>query len=155
MNTSPIILTEEGLNELKLELEERVSSIRTKIANEIELARQQGDLSENAAYKGAMESKEFNEERIDQIKQLISNSIIKKGNSRNNQIDLGEEFKLIDTEKKQEKVFKLVGSNEADPSKNKISIESPIGKAVEGKKFGDTIEIELPSGKVEFVIERV
>lgn len=148
------LVTHEGYNKLVAELEERKTITREAIANEIEAARAQGDLSENAAYSAAMTSKEFNETRISELEGLIKNSEIIKNNSNDSHLELGEEFILIQSITGDKSVYKLVGANEANPQKGKISVESPIGKAVFGKNYGSEVEIELPSGKIKFTIER-
>ena len=149
-----VVMTAEGLAELKAELDERLTETRNKIAEDIELARQQGDLSENAAYKAAMEDKDFNEERIEQLQNLVQHALVKKGSKKNDSVELGEEFVLVNVAADRKTTYKLVGSNEADPAEGKISIESPIGKAVEGKHYDEKIVIKLPSGDVEFVIKK-
>jgi transcription elongation factor GreA len=149
---SPI--TQEGYDKLITELEERKTITREQIANDIETARSQGDLSENAAYSAAMTAKEFNENRIEELVELIKNSEIIEGSTNNNKVELGEEITLTDVNTKRKVTYRLVGANEANPQEGKISADSPIGSAILGKNYGDTVEIELPSGKVKFVIAK-
>jgi transcription elongation factor GreA len=147
-------ITKEGYDELITERDNRVSVIREQIANDIELAREQGDLSENAAYKTAIEAKEFNENRIVEIEQMLQNLEVYQANTRNNTIELGEDVVLINKSTNQRLEIKLVHGNEADPSEGKISIDSPIGKAIVGKKYGQDVTIELPNGKQVFEIQK-
>ncbi|MCA9385783.1 transcription elongation factor GreA [Candidatus Dojkabacteria bacterium] len=154
MDDNKVILTADGLQELKDELSERVNVTRSKIADDIKLARDQGDLSENAAYKAAMESKDFNENRIDELEKLIKNAVVKKANPKNDKIDLGESVLLVNKDTGKEMKYTIVGSNEADPTKGKISLDSPIGEAVMGKKYGDVVDINLPTGTISFEIKR-
>lgn len=149
-----LILTQEGFDELKEELNERKTTTREKIANDIELAREQGDLSENASYKAAMEDKDFNEIRIEELDRMIGLAEVQVAKPGNNKLDLGESFKLLRTSDKKVVEYKLVGGNEANPQEGKISLDSPIGKAVHGKKFGDIVEIDLPTGSIEFKLEK-
>ncbi|MBP9758587.1 transcription elongation factor GreA [Candidatus Dojkabacteria bacterium] len=148
------LITQDGYDKLILELEERKTKTRESIANEIENARAQGDLSENAAYTAALNSKEFNETRITEVEELISNSEIIGNNSGNNFVEMGEEFILIQADTNKKLKYKLVGVNEANPQDGKISSDSPIGGAVLGKKYGSDVEISLPSGVIKFKIEK-
>lgn len=152
MKNEEIILTEDGVNKVKDELTERKTIIRKKIADEIELARQQGDLSENAAYHAAMKDKEFNDTRIDQLEDTLKYAVVKKSNPKNKTIDLGENFILENISTKKKVEYKLVGANEANPAERKISINSPIGSKVMGKDYGDKVTVTLPSGEVEFKV---
>lgn len=154
MPTTKSPITQEGYDKLVAELEERKTTTRDQIANDIEIARSQGDLSENAAYSAAMSAKEFNENRIEELTELIKNSEIIEGSSNNSKVELGEEFKLVDSATKRTMKYRLVGANEANPQEGKISADSPIGSAVVGKKYGETVEIDLPAGKVKFVIQK-
>lgn len=148
------LITQDGYEKLLNELKERETTTREKIANEIENARAQGDLSENAAYTAAMNSKEFNEARITELKELISDSEIIENNTDNNFVEMGEEFILVQQETNKKLKYKLVGVNEANPQEGKISSDSPIGGAVLGQKYGSEVEINLPSGKIKFKIEK-
>lgn len=155
MNDQQYITTQAGLDELLQELEERKTKTRDKIADEIARARDQGDLSENAAYSAAMESKQFNETRIIELEEIIAKAVVKKVNTSDKKAGIGEKVNVIRLNDNREMEFILVGENEADPSIHKISIKSPIGKALLGKKVGDVVEVLLPTGKIEFKIKSV
>ncbi|MFQ5492821.1 MAG: transcription elongation factor GreA [Candidatus Dojkabacteria bacterium] len=145
------VLTKSGLSELMSELTERKSVTRIKIADDIDKARQQGDLSENAAYSSALESKEFNENRIKKIEGIINNSVVKSKKS-GSIISIGSKVKIQNIASNTEQSFELVGDNEADSTKGRISISSPIGDALKGMKKGDRIKVPLPVGEIEFKI---
>lgn len=147
-------VTQQGYDDLIKELDERKSDIRDKIADEIEKARQQGDLSENSAYKQAMESKEFNENRISQLEEIINNSEIITKES-NHIIGIGNKVDVLNQTNGQEMQFFIVGAKEADPRIGKISIESPIGMALSGKKKDDIVKVNLPIGEVIYQILKV
>ncbi|MBD3363201.1 transcription elongation factor GreA [Candidatus Dojkabacteria bacterium] len=154
MDKDNLTLTKEGYQKIVEELEERRNVTRKKIADDIETAREQGDLSENAAYHSALKAKEFNEKRINELEFIAKRAEITKGNPRNKKIELGEEFMLRELQSKKEKKYQLVGGNEADTDQGKISINSPIGREVRGKKYGDKIKVSFPGGEKEFEITK-
>ncbi len=132
-------LTQAGADELKAELAALVAQ-RTVIAGRIKQARGLGDLSENAEYQTAREEQDRLESRISELQNVVQNiEIIKKPKS-GGEVRLGSTVKLSGNDAK--KQFQIVGTMEADPANGKISDESPIGKAVMGKKVGDTVEIK-------------
>jgi len=151
MADDKILLTQDGLDDLKAELEERITVTRKKIADEIDAARQQGDLSENAAYKSAMESKEFNENRIAKLEDMIKNAEVTKKSSKGAGVAVGTTV-ILETDSGSKQEFQIVGQSEADPAERKISLDSPIGAALKAKKEGDTVTVDLPAGEVEFKI---
>jgi transcription elongation factor GreA len=151
MSDENIIVSKEGLEQLKSELEERKNQIRKKIADEIDKARQQGDLSENSAYKSAIESNEFNENRIKILTDLITNAVVEE-NVNPDIISIGSKVLVKNLDNDQEIEFTIVGEREADPSLRKISIISPIGSALKGNKKGDRVVVELPNNQVNFEI---
>jgi len=129
MNDQNTFITEAGLGKLKQELDELKGSRRKEIAERIQEAKELGDLSENAEYAEAKNEQSFAEGRILEIESII---------------------KIRDD--KETKEYFIVGSSEADPSKGRISNESPIGQAFIGKKVGDIIEINVPQGSKKFKI---
>lgn len=135
-------LTKQGIDELKKELEELISN-RGPIAERIKTAREFGDLSENAEYTSARNEQEQAESRISEIEHILQNvEVIKKPKTDSN-VQLGSIVKLKNEEGKT-KEFQIVGTVEADPLNGKISDESPIGKALLGKKEGSEVEIKTP-----------
>jgi len=149
-----LIMTQKGQDELKKELEERKLKTRKTVADEIETARQQGDLSENSAYKNALENKEFNEVRISQLEDMINNSEITAKNKKG-VVGIGSKVKIQNSGDNSITEFAIVGQSESDPAKGKISNSSPIGAALMDKKVGETVAVELPAGKVVFVIKQI
>lgn len=146
--------TQEGYNKILSEIEEREQTIRKNIADDIERARQQGDLSENSAYKAAIEAKEFNETRISLLKEQIRNAEIIK-TSMQAVVGLGKKVVLKKTEDGKKTTYFIVGQNEADPSQRKISLNSPLGAAMTGKQKGDQVSVITPAGEVEFIIDSI
>ena len=146
-------ITQEGLKKLEEELENRKRVIRKEIAEAIKDAKEQGDLSENAEYSEAKSRETENEKRISELESILKNSVVVKKNSRGKKIDIGSVVKVKVA--KSERMFSIVGSNEADPTQNKISNESPIGAAMMGKVPGDLIEVNAPNGKVKYQILEV
>lgn len=155
MKDNKIILTQSGLDDLKNELDHRLTKVRRKIANEIARAREQGDLSENAAYTSALESKQFNETRISELENMISNAVVKKTNTKDSLAGVGEKVTLIREKDERKYEYTLVGENESDPAEGKISIKSPIGSAIIGKKKGEKVKIKLPSGSETYKIHKI
>lgn len=144
-------LTREGREELEKELEE-LKARRGEIAEKIKAARDFGDLAENAEYDAARDEQAQVESRIAEIEDILQNStLIVAG--KDGVITLGSKVSLESD--KGTVVYTLVSSVEADPAEKKISDESPIGQALVGKKAGDTVEINTPSGTVSFKIKNV
>lgn len=153
-NENQITMTQASFDELTKELNYRKEDLRTEIAEEIAAARDLGDLSENHAYTLAMEKKEMNENRINELESILALVFIVEENSKtssDNFVNVGESVELENVESKQKRVVTLVGSEEsraANPTEGKISTDSPIGKAVFNSKIGDLVEVNLPNGKV-------
>ena len=153
MSKKDILLTSEGFLELEEELNNLKNVRRPRVIEAIKDARAQGDLSENADYDAARNEQAEVEGRIKQIEFMLANAqIIEK--SSNHTVDLGSTVTIsyVDDE---EEVYSIVGRMEADPFENKISNESPIGKAIIGKKEGDTINVESPTGSYQIKIVKV
>jgi len=147
MEDKKIGLSHKGYKKLQDELKDRIITIRSKIADEIEQARELGDLSENSAYKSAMESKDFNETKISELEEIIKNSEIIEHDDAST-VGMGS---IVILQKDNTKIeYNVVGENEADPATKKISLNSPIGKAVVGRKEGDKITVNTPMGNVVY-----
>lgn len=143
-------LTAAGKLELEKELEE-LKSLRGAIAQKIADARDYGDLSENAEYSEARNEQAQVESRIAEIEDILQNaSLIDSSKRKVSAVELGVSVELQHRETKKKVVYTVVGSVEADPLEGKISDESPIGKALMGKKVGDAIDIVTPSGNVGY-----
>ena len=145
-------LTQEGVDELKSEHDGLVAQ-RPHVADRIKYARELGDLSENAEYQTAREEQDRLETRISELEHVLQNSQVIKKPKNDGQVRLGSSVKLKDGGKPLD--YQVVGTMEADPLHGKISDESPIGKALLGKKVGDKVEIKTPAGAHTFKIIKV
>lgn len=144
-------LTQAGIDELQAELD--VLKIkRVETAEAIKVARELGDLAENAEYQSARQEQERNDGRIDEIEHILANAEVIK-NGKGKIVGLGSTVTLKGG--KADLVFQVVGTIEADPLAKKISDESPIGKALIGKKEGDQVEIHLPAGANTYKIHAI
>lgn len=151
-----IFLTKEGVEELRKEHEELAKVKRPEVLERLTQARNMGDLSENAEYSAAKDELAFIDGRIDELEDLLAHvQIIKEdtSGSKNSTIQLGSKVILHHSGKKEE--YSVVGEWEADPIEKKISHESPLGKALLGKKEGEEIEVEAPAGKILYKVVRV
>lgn len=155
MDTKKIYLTKEGLEELRKELEELVKVKRPDVLERVSQARSMGDLSENAEYTAAKEELSFIDGRIEELEELLKQVVLIEENSKNinHVIKLGS--KVILNVKGKKETFMVVGEWEADPKEKKISHESPLGKALIGKKVGEKIEVEAPAGKILYTVVSV
>jgi len=145
-----VLLTKEGLEELKKELTELIEEKRPEVVQKISLARDMGDLSENAAYVSARDDQAFIEGRIAELEEIIKNAVVSTGATSKGVITVGCKIRVhVDGG---EEEYHVVGGPEADPKERKISNESPLGKALMGKKVGDKVEIEAPMGKLVYTI---
>lgn len=147
------ILTYEGLKKLEDELQDLKVVQRREIAQKIKEAREQGDLSENAEYDAAKDEQRDIEARIDQIEKILKNAeVVLDEEIDLNRISIGCVVRVLDIEYDEEEEYKLVGSSEASSLQNKISNESPIGKALIGAQVGDVVEVEAPVGIVQYKV---
>ncbi len=143
-------LTKQGVDELQAELEE-LTGQRSVIADRIKTAREFGDLGENMEYTAARQDQERNESRITEIEHILSNVQVITAPKGDSAVVLGSSIKLKSVDGKT-KEFQVVGTVEADPLNGKISDESPIGKALMGKREGDEVEIKTPAETVTYKI---
>lgn len=147
------LLTKEGLEKIKKEIEYRENELRNELAQTLNEMRDQGDLRENDGYTMAVEENEQNEEEILRLKELMINSKIVK-NPGKSKVDVGNKV-TISYDGQKDKVYTIVGEDNANPIENKISYKSPIGDALMGKKVGNKFELETPKGKIECTIEKI
>jgi len=144
------IISQEGYDKLKKELDERVSVKRLEIAGRIETAKELGDLSENAEYAEAKDEQAFNDGRINELAALLKNVTVVQNNGDKNKIGMGSKVTAATEGKTKE--FTIVSFNEANPGEGKISNESPLGVAFIGKKKGEKITVSTPRGNVIYEI---
>ena len=146
MKNNETLITAEGLEELKRELEELKLVKRKEISEKIKVALAFGDISENAEYDEAKNEQANVETRIAKIELMIKNAKLIKATKQKGIVNIGSKVKIKDLEFDEEMEYTIVGSAEADPFKGKISNVSPLGKALLGKKLGEVIEVESPVG---------
>lgn len=152
MNEKTYYLTEEGSQKMKLELEQLKTTGREELARRLRDAIQMGDLSENADYHKAKEDQAFLEGRIQELQFLLSNAVIvDTSKQQRDVIDVGAVVTIQEGDSEPETYF-LVGIKEADPRNGRISNESPIGRALIGKKVGETVLAQTPSGQIKLRI---
>ncbi|SON56999.1 Transcript cleavage factor GreA [Hartmannibacter diazotrophicus] len=149
-------MTMGGYAALEAELQRRKSEDRPKIIAAIAEARAHGDLSENAEYHAAKEQQSLNEGRVSEIEDLISRAeIIDVAKLTGTSVKFGATVTLVDEDTEEEKTYQIVGDAEADVKLGKISISSPISRALIGKSVGDTIEVSAPGGARSYEILEV
>jgi len=153
MAEKEVFLTQEGLGKLEQELEMLKTVRRREVAERIKQAIEFGDISENSEYEDAKNEQAFIEGRILTLEKMLRNAkVIEHVEKDSNVVHIGARIALKDMEHGDEFEYTIVGSAEADPTKNRISFESPVGKAIMGKKEGEIVEINVPAGKVKFKI---
>ena len=145
--------TEEGLKKLKDELHEMKTVQRPSISNQIAEARDKGDLSENAEYDAAKEAQGLLEMKISKMETILSNArLIDNSTLDNSKVFILSKVKIKNVANGMEMEYLLVAENEADLKAKKISIDSPIGKGLLGKKQGDIADVQTPNGLIQFEI---
>lgn len=146
-----IYLTQEGLDKVKEELKVLKSESRPEIIRAIKEARALGDLSENADYHAAREEQAILEARIQDLEAMVENAII-ISESKSNEVRIGATVTIKYVDDSETEEYKIVGSKEADPFENRISNESPIARAITGRKKGDIVTVDSPNGKYDIEI---
>ncbi len=148
-----VLLTEKGYEKLEEELEQLTTVKRREVAKRIKVAREFGDISENSEYDDAKNEQAFIEGRIKEIKNLIDNAkVVKSDEISNDKVNLGTTVRLHNLDEDTFVTYKLVGTAEIDPSKNKISDKSPIGKAILGQTVGTKLQVTVPKGTINYKI---
>ncbi len=146
-------MTPGGHAALETELKRRTGEERPRIIEAISEARSHGDLSENAEYHAAKEAQSHNEGRIAELEDQLSRAeIIDVSKLSGNSVKFGATVKLMNEDTEEEKVYQIVGDSEADVKKGRISISSPISRALIGKVVGDTVEVTAPGGSHSYEI---
>ena len=146
-------MTASGHSALEAELKRRMSEERPRIIQAISEARTHGDLSENAEYHAAKEQQSHNEGRIAEIEDKLSRAeVIDVSKLSGDTVKFGAQVKLVDEDTEEEKVYRIVGDVEADVKEGRVSISSPIARALIGKSIGDTVEVTAPGGARSYEI---
>lgn len=147
------ILTYAGLKQYEDELQNLKVVKRKEVAQKIKEAREQGDLSENAEYDAAKDEQRDIESRIEELEKLLKNAeVVVEDEIDLDKINVGCKVKVFEIDYDEEMEFKIVGSTEANSLQNKISNESPVGKALIGKKVGDTVDVETQVGTIQYKV---
>ena len=148
-----VILTREGYEKLKQEIEHLSTEKRREVAERIRIAREFGDITENSEYDDAKNEQALLEHRIATLEErLLSARVIEKKDIAKDVVSVGSKVKLRDMSANKTVEYRIVGSAEANPSEQKLSNESPVGKAIIGKKKGETVEVTAPRGALKFKI---
>lgn len=150
-----IPMTREGYEALKRELERLKKEERPKIIAEIERARAFGDLSENAEYHAAKEKQAFIEAKIRELEDKLARAFVVEQPGQEGKVVFGCRVRLKDLDTGNVMEYCLVGGDEADPAQGKISIHSPVARALVGKEEGDTVEVKVPAGTRRYLILEV
>ncbi len=148
-----VILTREGYEKLEKELDYYVSVRRNEISEQIAIARGFGDLSENAEYDEAKNEQSRIEAKIVEMENTLRNCIIVEDDEvRTDVVGVGNSVKVMNETLKKEQIITIVGANETEPAKLKISSDSPIGAALLGAKVGDSVSVEVPMGVMKMTV---
>lgn len=151
MAEKEVLLTPSGLQKLEEELEHLRTVKRKEVAERIKTAIEYGDISENSEYDDAKNEQAFIEGRIITLEKMLRNArVIDNSEVHTDTVSIGSTIKLKDLEFGDVVEYLIVGSAEADPIENKISNESPVGRALLGKKKGDVIDVNVPAGVLQF-----
>jgi len=148
-----VLLTKEGYENLKSEIEYLSTEKRREVAERIKIAREFGDITENAEYDDAKNEQAMLEARIAKLEERIAAArVIEKKEIAKDVVSVGAKVRLRDVDAKQTVEYHIVGSAEANPAEFKLSNESPVGRAIIGHKKGETVEVTTPRGSLKYKI---
>ena len=148
-----VILTQDGYKKLQAEIDHLRTEKRREVAERIRVAREFGDIAENAEYDDAKNEQAMLEHKIAQLEErLLSARVITKKEISKDAVSVGSHVRLRDMQANKTFEYHIVGSAEANPAENKLSNESPVGKAIIGHKKGDVVEVSAPRGSLKFKI---
>lgn len=150
MNNKPQYVSRQGLADLRAELDELVNVRRAEVAARIQEAKEHGDISENAEYEDAKNEQAFVEGRIQMLEALIKNATLIDEHTSKDHVQIGSTVKVDGPDGSQS--FTIVGSTEAKPTEGRISNESPVGRALLGKKKGENVTVSVPAGDIAYKI---
>jgi transcription elongation factor GreA len=154
MAEKPIYLTPEGKRKLEQELDHLIKVRRPEVAERIKIAKEGGDISENAGYEEAKDEQGFVEGRIMTVQALLRDAVVLNEPGKSDTVQLGSHVTLVDSEDESIE-YQIVGSAEADPVKGRISNESPVGKALMGRRVGDKVTVRTPSGNFQYTVRSI
>lgn len=155
-NDEPVYLTESGLQKIKDELDHLVNVRRREVAQMIAEAKAEGDISENAGYDEAKTQQGFLEGKVKELENVVKYAqIIEEGETPKNVVGLGRTVVIQEEGTTEKETYAIVGSLEAAPTDGRISNESPMGKALIGKKKGDKVDVTTPGGKIVFKVLKI
>lgn len=146
MADKPIFLTPEGRAKLEAELDNLRTVRRAQVAERIHSAKEEGDIMENSAYDEAKNEQAFVEGRIMTIEQMLKNAVMIDATRASDSVGIGSYVTVMDRSEDDDEVFQIVGSAEADPTRGRISNESPVGRALLGKRVGEEVKVPIPDG---------
>jgi transcription elongation factor GreA len=156
LNDKEIVLTRDGLKKLEDELDELKTVHRREVNERIRQAKEFGDISENAEYEDAKQEQAFVEGRVLKLEAMIRNArVIDASDYVADEVHLGATIKVKETSSGRSHEFTIVGSAEADPKNARLSNESPVGRALMGRKKGETVDVTTPGGPMKYKIESI
>ncbi|MCL6562090.1 MAG: transcription elongation factor GreA [Firmicutes bacterium] len=148
-----LLVSAEGLKKLEAELEYLKTVKRMEVAERIKTAREFGDISENSEYEDAKNEQAFVEGRIQTLEKMLRQArVVDSEKEDPTMVHIGSRVTVRDLDENVEEQYDIVGAAEADPSKNRISNESPVGKALMGVRVGDVVEVNAPAGKIRYQV---
>jgi transcription elongation factor GreA len=153
MNNKPAYLSKEGLEKLREELDEMVNVRRAEVAARIHEAKEHGDITENAEYEDAKNEQAFVEGRIQALSALIKNAVVIDENHSTTHVQIGSTVTVQSQDGKES--YTIVGSAEAAPASGRISNESPVGRALLGRKKGEEVVVSVPAGDTKYKITNI
>ena len=146
MAEKPIFLTPEGRTKLEAELEQLKTVRRAQVAERIHSAKEEGDIMENSAYDEAKNEQAFVEGRIMTVEQMLKNAVMIDKTRASDSVGIGSYVTVVERGDDDDEMYQIVGSAEADPTRGRISNESPVGRALLGKRVGDEVQVKIPDG---------
>jgi transcription elongation factor GreA len=146
MAEKPIFLTPEGRTKLEAELEQLKTVRRAQVAERIHSAKEEGDIMENSAYDEAKNEQAFVEGRIMTVEQMLKNAVMIDKSRASDSVGIGSYVTVVERGDDDDEMYQIVGSAEADPTRGRISNESPVGRALLGKRVGEEVQVKIPDG---------
>lgn len=155
--STPQYLTVKGLEELEARLKYLKDIRRPEVADRLRLALEEGgDLTENAEYEDAKNEQAFVEGEVMRLEGILSSAqVIEESKGKKDSVKVGVVVTVVEEGTKDKEVYHLVGSAEANPQEGKISVESPLGKAILGAKVGDKVNVNAPEGPITFIVKAI